>query len=49
MRKKGGRGNGFEETFLIDESIENAAARGISKQLLSLLEANAERDILRRS
>jgi hypothetical protein len=46
MRKKRGRGNGFEQTFLVDESIENAAAKGIEAQLLSAAEANTERDIL---
>ncbi len=46
MRKKRGWGNGFEQAFLVDESIEDAAAKGIAGQLLSPEEANAERDIL---
>ncbi len=46
MRKKRGWGNGFEQTFLVDDSIESAAAKGIAAQLLPAEEANAERDIL---
>jgi hypothetical protein len=46
MRKKGSSGHGFERTFLVDDSIENAAVKGIATQLLSPEEANAERDIL---
>jgi len=46
MRKKRGWGHGFEQTFLVDDSIENAAAKGIASQFLSATEANTERDIL---
>jgi hypothetical protein len=46
MRKKRGWGHGFEQTFLVDYSIENAAAKGIAAQFLSATEANTERDIL---
>ena len=46
MRKKRGWGHGFEQTFLVDDSIENAAAKGIAAQFLSAAEANTERDIL---
>jgi len=46
MRKKRGWGHGFEETFLVDDSIENAAAKGIAAQFLPAAEAHTERDIL---
>ena len=46
MRKVRGWGHGFEQTFLVDDSIETAAARGIAEGLLSRDEANTERDIL---
>jgi hypothetical protein len=46
MRKKRGWGHGFEQTFLVDDSIENAAVKGIASQFLSATEANTERDIL---
>ncbi|HXS92990.1 MAG TPA: hypothetical protein VN736_00205 [Candidatus Limnocylindrales bacterium] len=46
LRKKRGWGNGFEQTFLVDDSIEHAAATGIAAGLLRADEANAERDIL---
>lgn len=46
MRKKRGWGHGFEQTFLVDDSIENAVAKGIAAQFLSAAEANTERDIL---
>jgi hypothetical protein len=46
MRKKRGWGHGFEQTFLVDDSIENAAAKGVAAQFLSVAEANTERDIL---
>ena len=46
MRKKRGWGHGFEQTFLVEESIEEAAAKGISARFLSATEANTERDIL---
>jgi hypothetical protein len=46
MRKQRGWGHGFEQTFLVEDSIENAAAKGIAEGLLSKDEANAERDIL---
>ena len=46
LRKKRGWGHGFEQTFLVDDSIENAAAKGIAAQFLSTAEANTERDLL---
>jgi hypothetical protein len=46
LRKKRGWGHGFEQAFLVDGSIENAAARAIAAGILSPAEANAERDIL---
>jgi len=46
MRKERGSGHGFEQTFLVDDSIENAAAKGIAEGYLSKDEANTERDIL---
>ena len=46
MRKKRGWGHGFEQTFLVDDSIEDAAAKGIADHLLSASETNTERDIL---
>src|SRR5215813_9745188 len=46
LRKKRGWGHGFEQTFLVDDSIENAAAKGIAAQFLSATQANTERDIL---
>jgi hypothetical protein len=46
MRKKRGSAHGFEQTFLVGDSIEDAAVKGIAKQLLSPEEANGERDIL---
>jgi hypothetical protein len=46
LRKKRGWGHGFEQTFLVDDSIENAAANGIAAQFLSKEEANTERDLL---
>jgi hypothetical protein len=46
MRKRRGWGHGFEQTFLVEDSIEDATAKGISAQFLSGTEANTERDIL---
>ena len=46
MRKKRGWGHGFEQTFLVEDSIEDAAAKGIVANFLSAAEANTERDIL---
>jgi hypothetical protein len=46
MRKKRGWGHGFEQTFLVDDSIKDAAAKGIADHLLSASEGNTERDIL---
>src|SRR5262245_40960954 len=48
MRKKRGWGHGLEQTFMVDDSIEDAAAKGIAAQFLSAAEANTERDILLR-
>jgi hypothetical protein len=39
LRKKRGWGHGFEQTFLVDDSIENAAAKGTAAQFLSTAEA----------
>ena len=46
MRRKRGWGQGFEQTFLVDDSIEDAASKSVAAGLLSAEEANAERDIL---
>jgi len=46
MRKKRGWGHGFEQTFLVEDSIEDAATKGIAAHFLSVEEANTERDIL---
>ena len=46
MRIKRGWGHGFEQTFLVEDSIEDAAAKGIAEQLLSAAESSTERDIL---
>jgi hypothetical protein len=46
MRKKRGWGHGFEQTFLVEDSIEDAAAKGVAAHFLSAAEANTERDIL---
>jgi hypothetical protein len=46
MRKRSGWGHGFEQTFLVEDSIEDATAKGISAQFLSATEANTERDVL---
>ncbi|HEX3876971.1 MAG TPA: hypothetical protein VHW24_08295 [Bryobacteraceae bacterium] len=46
MRKQRGSGHGFEQTFLVDDSIENAAIKGVAEGFLPSDEANAERDIL---
>ena len=46
MRKERGWGHGFEQTFLVDDSIENAATKGIAEGFLSRDEANTEREIL---
>jgi hypothetical protein len=46
MRKKRGWGKGFEQAFLVDDSIEQAADKGVAAGLLTKEEADAERDIL---
>jgi len=46
IRKKHGWGHGLEQTFLVNDSIEDAAAKGVAAGLLTSEEANAERDIL---
>lgn len=48
MRKARGRGNGFEQAFLVDEPIADAAANAIRAQLLPAAEANEEAAILTR-
>lgn len=46
MRKKRGWGNGFEQAFLVDDSIEHAADKAVAAGLLTREEADTERDIL---
>jgi hypothetical protein len=46
LRRKRGWGKGFEQAFLVDDSIEQAAAKAIAAGLLTPEEANTERDIL---
>jgi len=46
MRRKRGWGNGFEQAFLVEGSIEAAAANAIDQKLLTADEAKSERDIL---
>jgi hypothetical protein len=46
MRKKRGWGNGFEPAFLVDDTIEHAAAKAVAAGLLTEEEADTERDIL---
>lgn len=48
MRKARGRGNGFEQAFLVDDSIADAAANAIRAQVLPAAEANEEAAILTR-
>src|SRR6202011_1295907 len=44
--RKERRGHGFEQAFLVDDSIESAATKATAGGLLSKAEADAERDIL---
>ena len=46
MRRARGWGNGFEQAFLVDGSIDEAAARASAQGLLSQEEIDAEREIL---
>ena len=46
LRKTRGWGKGLEQTFLVDDSIERAAAKGVAAGLLTEQEASTERDIL---
>jgi hypothetical protein len=46
MRKERGSGHGFGQTFLVDDSIDNAAASGIAEQFLSRDEASTALRIL---
>jgi hypothetical protein len=46
MRRIRGWGNGFEQAFLVDDSIEAAAARAVDQKLLSADEAASEQTIL---
>jgi hypothetical protein len=48
LRKARGRGNGFEQAFLVDESIADAAANAVRAQWLPAADANAEAAILTR-
>jgi len=46
MRRVRGWGNGFEQAFLVEHSIEVAAARAVDQKLLSADEAASEQTIL---
>jgi len=46
MRRARGWGNGFEQAFLVDDSIQNATARAVTAKLLSAEEAESEGAIL---
>src|SRR5579862_755798 len=46
MRKARGWGNGFEQAFLVEDTIEAAAGRAVERKLLSAGEATAEQAIL---
>ena len=46
LRRARGRGNGFEQAFLVEDSIEAAATKAVAAGLLSPDEAAAERTIL---
>lgn len=46
MRKARGWGNGFEQAFLVEDTIEVAAARAVEQKLLSADEPTAEQAIL---
>lgn len=46
LRRPRGWGNGFEQAFYVDDSIEMAAQRAVENKLLSADEANAEKMIL---
>ena len=35
MRKQRGWGHGFEQTFLVDDSVEDAAAKGLNVFIIS--------------
>src|SRR5262249_3058376 len=46
MRKARGWGNGFEQAFLVEGSIESAADQAVERKLLTAEEAESERSIL---
>lgn len=46
MRRARGWGNGFEQAFLVEDSIDLAAINAVDQKLLSSEEAEAERGIL---
>lgn len=46
LRRARGWGNGFEQAFYVDESIEAAAQRAVEAKLLSADEAAAEKTVL---
>jgi hypothetical protein len=46
LRRARGWGHGFEQAFLVDDSINDAASQAIKAHQLSAAEANAEKDIL---
>ena len=48
MRKARGRGNGFEQAFLVADSIADAAANAVRSQVLPAADANEEAAILTR-
>lgn len=46
LRRARGWGNGFEQAFYVDDSIEGAAQRAVENKLISADEATAEKTIL---
>jgi hypothetical protein len=46
LRRARGRGNGFEQSFLVDAPIESAAREAITRGLLKAEEATAEQEVL---
>jgi hypothetical protein len=47
LRRVRGRGNGFEQAFLVDDTIDGARSRAIRDRLLTAAEAAEEAEILR--
>jgi hypothetical protein len=46
LRRKRGWGNGFEQAFYVDDSIDSAVQKAVDSKLLSSEEASAEKQIL---